>query len=321
MVSEVIDEENACHHSIPMGSEEEEADLVDSADGGDAAGRGGRSVYFLNKDISISPSSSVSMPPPQLLPSLSSSASSMPSFFPSSSTVEASSFSSNPWGWVARLDELSLSMQNCSVFWGFQEASIAFPPSYRWRTRRLLPLTTTHKVEEEEEEEEKERKSIGGDDIEEGKREGNDSGDDQQSLGGGGGGGGAMESLAGDFTDLDRLNAAYSTVVQDYPTGGGGADGFVNSSKPTTRLRLLSRLSSTVPSPSRRSSPSSFVASFLGSSYHQNKSVLDTTQQASTTTSSKRTPSYTDRILTHSLPGKASDLQWQAYELADKVDN
>ena len=107
------------------------------------------------------------------------------------------------------------------------------------------------------------------------------------------------ESLAGDYTDEQQLWAAYSTFVVDPPklfsmptlmfaqsvaSGGGGGGGGGGQD----------RDSSTGPSPPTPSSSSG-------------------------ATTSARTPSYTDRILTHSLPGKGSNLRWRHYDMMDLV--
>lgn len=40
----------------------------------------------------------------------------------------------NPWAWVAEHDELSLAMKQGWVLYGFVEAPITFPPSFKWKT-------------------------------------------------------------------------------------------------------------------------------------------------------------------------------------------
>jgi len=100
--------------------------------------------------------------------------------------------------------------------------------------------------------------------------------------------------LAGDYTDLQQLWLAYSTFVVDHPKlfSMPRLSSFVHQSSVGS--------SSTVTSP-RNGPPSASSSLPPGSS------------------TSTRTPSYTDRILTHSLPGKGANLRWRHYDMMDGV--
>jgi len=137
------------------------------------------------------------------------------------------------WDWVRDLDELSRSMREKIVFWGFREGAIQFPPSYRWKR--------------------------GGD--------------------------------PGDYTDAAYLQSyAYTTSVDE-----------LNISEETQALDHMESLGS-------------HSLSRQGSSEIEH---LKSTGGGKA--SSKRTPSYTDRILSHSLPGRADRLSWRHYDIADAV--
>ena len=100
--------------------------------------------------------------------------------------------------------------------------------------------------------------------------------------------------LAGDFTNLEQLWLAYSTFVVDRP-----------------KLFSMPRL----PSFMRQSS----VASSSTISSPRNDTSFAPPSPPLGSTTSSRTPSYTDRILTHSLPGKGANLRWRHYDMMDGV--
>lgn len=97
--------------------------------------------------------------------------------------------------------------------------------------------------------------------------------------------------LAGDYTDVEQLMHAYSTFVADHP-------------------KLISRLTKSFVSHNERGngtvSPLSTLPRSLSSS-KKRKGV------------SLRIPSYTDRILIHSMPGKGANLRWRHYDMMDAV--
>lgn len=140
------------------------------------------------------------------------------------------------WSWIRDLDELSRSMREKIVFWGFREGAIVFPPSYRWKR--------------------------GGD--------------------------------PGDYTDAAYLQSSAYTTSVDEPN-----------------------------LPDESSGPSLTAAE--SSSFHnlERESSLEADQSrplgGGGKASSKRTPSYTDRILSHSLPGRSDRLGWRHYDIADAV--
>lgn len=100
--------------------------------------------------------------------------------------------------------------------------------------------------------------------------------------------------LAGDYTDLEKLWVAYSTVVVDRP-----------------KLLSIPRLPSFI-------HQSSVASSSTVNSPRNDTSFASPSPPLRSTTSS-RTPSYTDRILTHSLPGKGANLRWRHYDMMDGV--
>jgi hypothetical protein len=100
--------------------------------------------------------------------------------------------------------------------------------------------------------------------------------------------------LGGDYTNLQQLWLAYSTFVVDHPK-------LFSMPTLSSILRQSSVVSgSTITSP-RNGQPSAPPSLPPGS------------------TTSPRTPSYTDRILTHSLPGKGANLRWRHYDMMDGV--
>lgn len=100
--------------------------------------------------------------------------------------------------------------------------------------------------------------------------------------------------LAGDYTNVQQLWQAYSTFVVDHP-----------------KLFSMPSLSSIL----RQSSVVS--SSTITSPRNGQLSASPSPPPGSTT--SPRTPSYTDRILTHSLPGKGANLRWRHYDMMDGV--
>lgn len=164
------------------------------------------------------------------------------------------------WEWVLRFDELSRSMREKMVFWGFQENPISFPPSYRWNRARPTPIPV---IDDDVE------TAVAAAPIVPNYYEG---------------------GLAGDFTDIEKLEQAYTTSVTDPPALFGPVVSSLARSLSSFRRSDSGSANKATPpsSPSRGASP--------------------------------RTPSYTDRILTHSLPGKAAYLRWGYYESCDLVE-
>ena len=140
------------------------------------------------------------------------------------------------WLWVRDLDELSRSISDKIVFWGFREGAIQFPPSYRWKR--------------------------GGD--------------------------------PGDYTDAAYLQShAYTTSV-DEPNipDDASTHGVAHQESTPLNTAAYERQASSEGEPARTGGGKA---------------------------SSKRTPSYTDRILSHSLPGRSDRMSWRHYDIADAV--
>ena len=108
------------------------------------------------------------------------------------------------------------------------------------------------------------------------------------------GGGGKGEGLAGDFTSLDRLFAAYTT-------------------------RTTATLPAVVPSVKEEEDEEEG-----GKNGDEENDPLekgkDAEEDEDEDASTVRTPSYTDRVLTHSLPGHGQALRWEAYDMADGLE-
>ena len=116
--------------------------------------------------------------------------------------------------------------------------------------------------------------------------------------------------LAGDHADRARLHSAYSTLVPSKP-------GFFNRALSFARATSTLSAGSTTPTAAAAAGTASGA-----SSPPPSPAVLGLTTSTSALGGgggTPRTPSWTDRVLTHSLPGKAPLLRWRQYDLADDV--
>ena len=225
----------------------------------------------------------------------------------SSSSIHLSHLRQNEedWGWVRRLDELSQCMKDRRVFWGFTEGRINFPPSYRWTRgggggNSSSPSSSI---------------LVGGDDVD---LEASESVSNSTFVNN------EPENLAGDFTDMEKLQNAYTiAVVEKLPLmsrliarASSWGSSYYSSSSVISRTSSIS--SSTAQSTGASSTASISSSNSTSSLYSQ--STAEPPALPSNAIVSRRTPSYTDRILTHSLPGKAPNLRWRAYDMADYVN-
>ena len=218
-----------------------------------------------------------------------------------SSLASSFSSSSSPWVWVPTLDELHLSRQQRLVFWGWREGRIAFPPSYRWHRQK--------------------RGKEGG------------------KEGGG---------LAGDFTSVERLvTRAYTTrttakapVVVVAPTSPSPSP---SPTPPSLPLSTRSYFSLVRTSSSSAAAPPLPLLPPSGSNLEGNPRPGDMADEAEAALRPDeedeededeeedeadlkkdarviRTPSYTDRVLSHSLPGQGQLLRLLHYDMNDEIE-
>lgn len=243
-------------------------------------------------------------------------------------------------------------MSQRRVLWGFEEGEIRFPPSYRWRRQAFssssasilqketsLALTkreSDHSVLPpvlDDKERSLERKGCSRSSERKGL-------EDEEEY----------ESLGGDFTDFSQLvSSAYTTVVYDHTASSHQRTASLtqpplklqsastsvlppSSHSPLMQSRSLSTFHS---SPSRRLTLEhqhhsvigkylppylpTYLTTFLGNGHETSYTAAGKGGEGKGAGGSLRNPSYTDRILTHSLPGKASNLKWLLYEMADEV--
>lgn len=110
---------------------------------------------------------------------------------------------------------------------------------------------------------------------------------------------------AADFTDLEVLASSYTTAVaENAPTASSSSQHHAAG----------------VDSPSHPHHPHHDSSSIRGGSSTSGSSSGGVAHGGSAGAAlTPRTPSYTDRILTHSLPGRAGSLVWQHYDSVDCV--
>jgi len=188
------------------------------------------------------------------------------------------------------LDELHLSRQQRLVFWGWREGTIAFPPSYRWHRQK------------------------------------------------GGKEGGKKGGLAGDFTSVERLVArAYTTRTTAKAPAAVVAP--TPSSLPLFSQSSFSRVrSSNTPAATTAAAPPLLLPSGStvekdlrpGDDAEEDEADLrpdeeDEDEDENADELEKdarviRTPSYTDRILSHSMPGQGQLLRLLHYDMNDEIE-
>jgi hypothetical protein len=104
---------------------------------------------------------------------------------------------------------------------------------------------------------------------------------------------------AADFTNPATVASSYTTSVAEGPTTLAS-----ETDPPSTPTLAPSQAPTDVPSPSSSTSSSA---------------VPPVPPAPPTVTCTPRTPSYTDRILTHSLPGREGGLAWVHYDAVDCI--
>ena len=241
-----------------------------------------------------SASSSTSLPAsadflPLVNPSNPSAIMSVPTLSTSFSLASSFSSSPSPWAWVRTLDELHLSRQQRLVFWGWREGMIAFPPSYRWHRQKR------------------------------GKEGGNEGG------------------LAGDFTSVERLVAnAYTTRTTAKASAAVVAPTppalplFSQSS--FSRARSSSTPAAAAPSPPLLLPSGSTLKGHPrpGDDAEEDEADLRPDEEDEDEDEDEdelkkdarviRTPSYTDRVLSHSMPGQGRLLRLLHYDMNDEIE-
>ncbi|EWM22143.1 endonuclease exonuclease phosphatase family protein [Nannochloropsis gaditana] len=237
----------------------------------------------------------------------------------------------HPFDWVERTDELSVTVRQQKAFYAFEEGRISFPPSYRWN--RVLPVAGVRRLGSQ---------TGGGKVPREGSGVNAPEGNDPPAVASVDLEAGSQlkavpVSLAGDFTSVETLSNAYSLTVLEKPgfsssfakslvrslSLGGGLRSREQGKRPGGEEEGVSEdgtmdregsWKSVVPNGSENEGPCPDSPSRLAE--HDSEGTKEASGPAGM---SARTPSYTDRILTHSMPAKASQFRWLLYDSADLV--
>jgi uncharacterized membrane protein YgcG len=200
------------------------------------------------------------------------------------------------WDWICDLDELEESMTQGQVLSGFFEGFKAFPPTYRFF--RMPP------PEEGEDEEEEE-----AGDEEEGRERPSRLVPQTSDVAG---------CELPDFASVESLRMTYSYGGKKKSRSGSGWGSGWGSGRSGFGLSSGGSFPGSEGSSTRERPPH-----FLNCLAKKRESSFNGSWGSGTplqSLASRRTPSYTDRVLTYSLPARQGGLRWLGYDMCAGMD-